>query len=228
MLDSPLAVIRSVRQVEGLRVLDIGCGSGGLARELIAAGADVCGIDPEPTAIQTAKETAPPGRFTIASAEALPFASGTFDAAVMVNALHHVPEPLMSAALREAVRVLSDDGFLVVMEPLTEGNFFETLRLVEDETTVREAAQAAIEAELSSGDLRLMKSLTYVRTETFGSAEQFLDRIVAVDPARLEVIERLGPGATRAVLTSARHGADGRLIFEQPTKVHVVHRTRTR
>ncbi|THK34205.1 class I SAM-dependent methyltransferase [Ensifer sp. MPMI2T] len=208
MLDSPLAVIRSVRQVEGLRVLDIGCGNGGLARELIAAGADVCGIDPEPTAIQTAKKTAPLGRFTIASAAALPFASGSFDAAVMVNSLHHVPEPLMSAALREATRVLSDDGFLVVVEPLTVGNFFEALRLVEDETTAREAAQAAIEAELSGGDLRLMKSLTDVRTETFGSAEQFLDRIVAVDSMRLEAIERLGPMATRAVLTSARHGAD--------------------
>lgn len=225
MLDSPLAVIRSVRQVEGLRVLDIGCGNGRLARELIAAGADVCGIDPEPAAIQAARETAPLGRFTIASAEALPFANGSFDAAVMVNSLHHVPEPLMSAALREAIRVLSDDGFLVVVEPLTGGNFFEALRLVEDETIVREAAQAAIEAELSSGDLRLMKSLTYVRTETFGSPEQFLDRIVTVDPARLEAIERLGSKLISDVLSYARRGGEGTLTFEQPMKVHVTRRT---
>ncbi|MCA1443727.1 methyltransferase domain-containing protein [Ensifer sp. IC4062] len=224
MLDSPLAVIRSVRQLEGLRVLDIGCGNGRLAKELIAAGADVCGIDPEPTALQTAMDTAPLGRFTIASAEALPFAGRSFDVAAMVNSLHHVPEPLMSAALREAARVLSDDGLLVVIEPLTEGSFFEALRLVEDETIVRKAAQAAIKAELSSGNLRLLKSLTYVRTETFDTPEQFLDRIVAVDPTRLEAIERLGPKVISDVLNYARRGGKGTLTFEQPMKVHVIGR----
>ncbi|TCN30204.1 class I SAM-dependent methyltransferase [Sinorhizobium americanum] len=224
MVDSPLAVIRSFRQVEGLRILDVGCGNGRLARELIAAGADVWGIDPEPTAIHTARETASGGKFTIASAEALPFASGSFDVALMVNSLHHVAEPLMSVALRESVRVLDDDGLLIVVEPLTSGNFFEALRLVEDETVVRHAAQAAIEAELSNGDLKLAKTYTYVRTETYSSPEQFLDRIVAVDPTRIEVVSRLGSNLKSAVLASARRGAGESLLFDQPMKVHVIER----
>ncbi|APG86636.1 ubiquinone/menaquinone biosynthesis methyltransferase UbiE (plasmid) [Sinorhizobium americanum CCGM7] len=224
MVDSPLAVIRSFRQVEGLRILDVGCGNGRLARELIAAGADAWGIDPEPSAIHTARETASGGKFTIASAEALPFASGSFDVALMVNSLHHVPEPLMSVALRESVRVLDEDGLLVVVEPLTSGNFFEALRLVEDETVVRRAAQAAIEAELSSGDLTLVNTFTYVRTEAFGSPEQFLERVVAVDPSRLEVVSHLGFNLESAVLASAKRGADRSLLFDQPMKVHVIER----
>ncbi|WP_162273449.1 class I SAM-dependent methyltransferase [Sinorhizobium glycinis] len=219
-----MAALRSVRQVAGLRILDIGCGTGRLAKELIEAGADVCGIDPEPQAIRTARETVPRGKFTIASAEALPFETASFDVTMMVNSLHHVPEPLMPIALLESVRVLGDDGILVVVEPLAEGNFFEALRLVDDETLVRQAAQAAIEAQLSGGNLKLMNTLTYVRTEAFGSPEQFLDRIVAVDPSRLSAIERLSSSLKSAVLTSARRGAGGGLVFDQPMKVHFMER----
>ncbi|OAP36978.1 hypothetical protein AU381_19855 [Sinorhizobium glycinis] len=223
-MESPVAALRSVRQVAGLRILDIGCGTGRLAKELIEAGADVCGIDPEPQAIRTARETVPRGKFTIASAEALPFETASFDVTMMVNSLHHVPEPLMPIALLESVRVLGDDGILVVVEPLAEGNFFEALRLVDDETLVRQAAQAAIEAQLSGGNLKLMNTLTYVRTEAFGSPEQFLDRIVAVDPSRLSAIERLSSSLKSAVLTSARRGAGGGLVFDQPMKVHFMER----
>jgi ubiquinone/menaquinone biosynthesis C-methylase UbiE len=55
----------------------------------------------------------------------------------MVNALHHVPETAMRAALREATWVLKPRGVLIVIEPLPTGNFFEALHLVEDETIVR-------------------------------------------------------------------------------------------
>ena len=54
-IDSPLAVIHSVRSVlEGLAVLDIGCGEGGLAKLLAAEGALVTGIDPGPAAVLNA------------------------------------------------------------------------------------------------------------------------------------------------------------------------------
>ena len=47
--------------------------------------------------------------------EALPFAAGTFDRAVCLNALHHVPQP--AVALREVARVLNDEGRIVLIEP---------------------------------------------------------------------------------------------------------------
>ena len=47
--------------------------------------------------------------------EALPFADGEFDAALFVDCLHHVPDPL--PALREAHRVVRAGGALFAAEP---------------------------------------------------------------------------------------------------------------
>lgn len=49
--------------------------------------------------------------------EALPFASGSFDKAVCLNALHHVPR--LDVALSEIHRVLTDDGMVLFSEPGT-------------------------------------------------------------------------------------------------------------
>ena len=47
--------------------------------------------------------------------EALPFATGTFDKAVCLNALHHVPQ--LDVALAEIHRVLTDEGMVLFSEP---------------------------------------------------------------------------------------------------------------
>lgn len=46
---------------------------------------------------------------------ALPFAAGSFDGAVCISALHHVPD--IPRTLREIQRVLKDDGSVVFSEP---------------------------------------------------------------------------------------------------------------
>ncbi|MGH1573008.1 class I SAM-dependent methyltransferase [Methylobacterium sp. P31] len=89
----------------GKRILDIGCGPGTLAKGLVEAGASVTGIDPGEAALARARATVPAARFEAASGEALPFPDGSFDGAVLLNALHHVPNP--AAALAEAARVLA-------------------------------------------------------------------------------------------------------------------------
>ncbi|WP_353682744.1 class I SAM-dependent methyltransferase [Mesorhizobium sp.] len=61
---------RCDRRSPGLGFLQ-GCGTGSLARQLVAEGADVSGIDPAADAIREA-------------AEALPFDDAGFDIAVMV------------------------------------------------------------------------------------------------------------------------------------------------
>ncbi|HKR64615.1 MAG TPA: methyltransferase domain-containing protein [Thermoanaerobaculia bacterium] len=48
-------------------VVDVGCGSGVLARELTRAGFDVLGIDASPAMIALARETAPSARFIVGS-----------------------------------------------------------------------------------------------------------------------------------------------------------------
>lgn len=221
-IDSPLAVVRSVRpSLKGLSVLDIGCGSGAFARQLANEGADVTGIDPEPGAVRAAKAAVPGATFTEAVAEALPFAAATFDIAVMVNALHHVPEAAMQAALAEAVRVTRKDGVLIIVEPLPSGNFFEALRPVEDETVVRLAAQRAMEAAAASGTLVRTRTINYVRRDVFPTVEAFLDRIVAVDPSRRQIVDRDTAAIVAAVRAAAHRDGDGSLVFDQPLKADI-------
>ena len=220
-IDSPLAVIQFFGDVAGLRILDVGCGGGGLTKQLWAAGAIVSGIDPEGQAVSAAAAAIPNGSFTIGSAEDLPFGPSSFDRVVMINTLHHVTPSSMPVALSEAVRVLAPDGFLIVIEPTASGNFFEALRLVEDETEVRAAAQAAIELAAVNGAIDHLQTLTYVRRETFDSPEKFLERILAVDPARLGAIERNRSGIWTAVLAAADRDEAGKLIFHQPSKADI-------
>ena len=56
-------------------VIDVGCGSGILARELTRAGFSVLGIDASPSMIALARVTAPAARFTVASFEDAPLES---------------------------------------------------------------------------------------------------------------------------------------------------------
>ncbi len=222
-IDSPLAVVRSVRPVIAeLSILDIGCGSGGFARQLAAEGAHVVGVDPGVDAIRTARKAVPQGIFREGVAQALPFDDAAFDIGLMVNALHHVPRGAMLASLGEAARVIKPDGLLIIIEPLATGNFFAALRLIEDETIVRQAAQQAIEKAVSVGMLSLTRTLTYVRREIYRDVQGFLDRIVAVDPSRREAVEHDEAAIKAAVLAAAKHDGDGSLVFDQPIKADIL------
>jgi len=50
----------------------------------------------------------------------MPFAPATFDAVFFYGVLHHVPEGLRSDVLREAFRVVKQDGAVVFFEPRAE------------------------------------------------------------------------------------------------------------
>jgi ubiquinone/menaquinone biosynthesis C-methylase UbiE len=165
----------------GKRLLDIGCGAGALVRSLSDRGARVAGVDPNPEAVAVARESVPDGTFQTARAEALPFADASFDGAVFLNSLHHVPKPVMHRALREAARVVGPAGPIVVVEPLAEGSLFLALRLVEDETEVRNAAQEVIRQALEDEKFEQLRRADYLRRERLEGIEEFLAHVVAVD-----------------------------------------------
>ena len=68
----------------GMRVLDVGCGPGGLTRELArrAGAAAVAAIDPSPPFVLACRERNPGVDVRIGVAEQLPFDDGEFDAAL--------------------------------------------------------------------------------------------------------------------------------------------------
>jgi ubiquinone/menaquinone biosynthesis C-methylase UbiE len=94
----------------GRRVLDVGCGTGQVARALTDLGARVWGIDPSAEMLARARATAPRAAFKEGRGEALPFKDRWFERGVFRLVLHLVDR---SRALSEARRVLVPGGRVV-------------------------------------------------------------------------------------------------------------------
>jgi len=142
-----LDVVDKLVDVAGLKLLDVGCGDGKVARDLVERGAIVQGIEPDPIQAQLNREAPPMENlsFVEAGAQSLPLDDNTIDGVFFTKSLHHVPEPLMDDALREARRVLKPEtGFLYVMEPLLTGTLEDVYRPFHNETKVRGLAYAAL------------------------------------------------------------------------------------
>jgi SAM-dependent methyltransferase len=98
------------------RLLDIAGGSGTYASEIVrAAPVSIVGVDLSESMIRQRGEDPRLLENVVGDMEALPFEDESFDAAMVVAALHHVPDPL--PALREAHRVLRPGGRIFVFEP---------------------------------------------------------------------------------------------------------------
>jgi len=95
------------------RLLDVGCGSGQELRWMAELRWHAEGVEPDPAAVQVAREkglTVHQG--TLASQR---FPDASFDAVVSSHVIEHVHDPL--AFLRESRRILRPGGRLVVITP---------------------------------------------------------------------------------------------------------------
>jgi ubiquinone/menaquinone biosynthesis C-methylase UbiE len=106
------------------RVLDVGCGTGTLSREIARAldkGKDsqVIGVDAAAGMIAVARRKGaaiPNLRFDAALAEKLPYPDDSFDCAVSTFFFHHVEFALKQKALAEMHRVLKPGGRAVIVD----------------------------------------------------------------------------------------------------------------
>jgi SAM-dependent methyltransferase len=212
----------------GKDIVDIGCGGGALVRELTACGARVVGVEvsAQQLAAAVAQDDGNGARYVVGEAQRLPLDDAGADLAVFMRTLHHVPEPSMLEALREARRVLRPDGLVYVAEPLTEGDFFELVSLVEDELEVRRAAQDVLTRALAAG-LERVTTIDYDVRVCIRDLAMLRKRIVSVDPQRAEAFD-----ARLAELSDAfgRLGEpgddDGGRCFVQPMRADVLRRAR--
>ena len=130
---------------DGARVLEVGCGTGAVARTLaVRPGVgEVVGLDPSPVFVQRARQIAAGVdnlSYVLGRGTALPFDDGAFDAVVFHTVLSHIPEA--GAALAEAARVTAAGGGLAAFD----GDYATTTVALGDRDPLQACVDAAMEA----------------------------------------------------------------------------------
>ncbi len=107
------AVLSLLPPLNGVSLLDLGCGSGWYAEYCADQGAEVTAVDSTPKMVELARRRLG-GRGRVVQADIgrpLEFASGSFDIVIAPLVLHYLP--VLEPAFAEIHRVLKDDGLLV-------------------------------------------------------------------------------------------------------------------
>jgi SAM-dependent methyltransferase len=165
-IEARAAYLGLLNVAEGDRVLDVGCGSGVVTREIARrVGPTGCavGVDPSPALLAIARDLAEVeglgGRVELqeGSALALPFADGAFDVAIAVTALSHMPGA--EGAIPEMARVVRPGGRMGVFDLDTD----MTSVTHPDRLLTRRIIAAASDANAVDGWLSRRLPLLFVR-----------------------------------------------------------------
>jgi SAM-dependent methyltransferase len=97
-----------------LRLLDIGCGAGGLLTHLRRFGT-VAGVDAAPEAVAYARAKGDADVRQGALPDRIPFGPDEFDVITLLDVLEHIQDD--TASLRTIYRLLGPEGFLVMTVP---------------------------------------------------------------------------------------------------------------
>jgi ubiquinone/menaquinone biosynthesis C-methylase UbiE len=152
------------------RVLEIGCGTGNLARLFSPDQvAQYIGTDLSKEMLKFAQLECPWATFLACDIFHLPFPDESFDIVIVAGTLHHLHDDTLTAALREISRVLVSHGHLYGREPVADGPF----------------QLASVSPSLSFALMSIMHWV-YVRTRTLVDKEPPMDSYhTSYDPRRL-------------------------------------------
>jgi ubiquinone/menaquinone biosynthesis C-methylase UbiE len=124
-------IIKWLGNVQGKRILDVGCGAGEGAVYFAKKGAFVTATDISAGMLRVVQRVALEHRVHVnvkqCSAEGLPFADESFDVVYTGNLLHHVD---LEQTLVEMKRVLKPGGVLVSWDPLAHNPLINIYRRI--------------------------------------------------------------------------------------------------
>jgi ubiquinone/menaquinone biosynthesis C-methylase UbiE len=209
------ALAARARPAPGAAILDVGCGTGVVARRLARDGARrVVGLDATPAMLEVARAAASrEGRaveWREGFAEKLPFADAEFDLVACQFALMFFAD--RAAALAEMARVLRPGGRLAlsVFQEIGRHPFYVALdrairaRLgasgVEEIFALGDAA--ALRASLEAAGFRDVAVEKAAMDARFPSPAGFLAGEIEVDTASIPSMQALGPDARRELVAA--------------------------
>jgi len=184
LVDDEFALLARCVQLDGARVLDIGCGKGDTTRRMAVDGRakQVTGIEVD--AAQHEKNLAAPRPanvdFRLCGAEALDLPDASIDVVTLFKSLHHVPSQLMAQAFAEIHRVLRPGGGLYISEPVYDGPFNDLMRIFHDEGVVRAQASEAIASALKDRLFARERQVLFYSRIGFANFDEFRRKMMNV------------------------------------------------
>jgi len=161
------AVRWALEPAPGLRVLDLGAGTGKLTATLVALSAEVTAVEPDRAMLTELRRALPEVRALPGSAEAIPLPDASVDAVLAGNAMHWFD---MAVAGPEIARVLASGGILAGLRNVMDDRVDWVAGLA------RVSGSAAIGPRDTPGSWRAETASAYLpRTGVdarFGSPEQ--------------------------------------------------------
>ncbi|MEX0783577.1 MAG: methyltransferase domain-containing protein [Dehalococcoidia bacterium] len=212
-------LVELVQPRPGDRVLDLACGTGIVARQVVprvTPGGTVSALDINPLMLEVARAAAQSEgaaiEFHEGNAEQLPFDDGAFELVTCQHAFQFFPDQL--AVAREITRVLAPGGRVAIAtwQGLDQHPFYERLHAA----MTRRFGISGVGQIFSLGDADRLRSLlssagiegAAVRpmsiTSTFPDAAAFLAMEIDIDVAAVPSMQRISEGERAAITAELR------------------------
>jgi ubiquinone/menaquinone biosynthesis C-methylase UbiE len=106
-------ILENIDNIKKMKILDVGCGKGGMVKILSKLGAQVHGIDISKELLKEAKKI-PLATIKTGSATNIPYPGNTFDYVISNEVIEHVPNT--EKAIKEMSRVVKKGGKLILID----------------------------------------------------------------------------------------------------------------
>lgn len=157
------------------RVLSVGCGNGMDVVELREHGFEAAGFDLYRPATQAAPW------ITVSKANAIPFATGSFDAALCLEVIEHIPHAERFSAAQELLRVVCPGGFIIIATPNRYFPFDEHATWLRIHSPFRDDTLSSTELEvLFERKARTLTWKGYFQFERFGVFGAAINKAVSL------------------------------------------------